>query len=149
MAGIYSPQDFQVNPKALTQALVAAAQAHGVAFHFGQPVVAFGTEPVQDGGTEGQRCTTVETPAQSFTANAVVLTSGLGTTPLTHHLQQPTAIGPVLGQGLRLHLTHPPGFGRLSAVVNGNDIHLVPLGQATTGWGPPSNFPPIVTSPIA
>ncbi|MBD2106344.1 FAD-dependent oxidoreductase [Nodosilinea sp. FACHB-13] len=142
VAGIYSPQDFQVNPTDLTLALVDGAQANGAEFHFGQPVVGFDGAAVEASLQEDRRCTAVHTPSQSFATDAIVLSAGLGTLPLTQTLHQPTSIGPVLGQALRLHLEEPLGNLDFQPVVNGNDIHLVPLGNGDYWVGATVEFPP-------
>ncbi|MEA5447950.1 FAD-dependent oxidoreductase [Leptolyngbya sp. CCNP1308] len=139
-AGIYSPQDFQVNPTDLTLALVAGAQANGAEFHFGKPVVGFdGAEVLLQ---EDRHCAAVQTPNQSFAADAIVISAGLGTLPLTQTLYQPIPIGPVLGQALRLHLDQPLGHLDFQPVVNGHDIHLVPLGDGDYWVGATVEFPP-------
>ncbi|MBE9155540.1 FAD-binding oxidoreductase [Nodosilinea sp. LEGE 06152] len=138
-AGIYSPQDFQVNPKELTQALVAAARLNGVEFRFDQSVVGFEqAEPVG----EDAFCTAVHTASQTIAADRVIIAAGLGTLPLTQALNQPTAVGPVLGQALRLHLDAPLGKPEFQPVVNGHDIHLVPLGSGDYWVGATVEFPP-------
>lgn len=140
-AGVYSPHDFQVNPTDLTLALVAGAQANGAEFHFGEPVVGF------DGAVaapllEDRRCMSVHTPNQSLATDAIVISAGLGTLPLTQTLHQPTPIGPVLGQALRIHLDQPLGDRDFQPVVNGHDIHLVPLGDGDYWVGATVEFPP-------
>ena len=142
VAGVFSPQDFQVNPTELTQALVAGAVANGVEFHFEQPVVGFETE---GSGGEGAVCTAVHIATQTIVADAIVLSAGLGTLPLTQSLAQPTAVGPVLGQALRLHLNSPLGKPDFQPVVNGHDIHLVPLGGGDYWVGATVEFPPEVS----
>ncbi len=142
VAGIYSPQDFQVNPTDLTLALVAGAQAHGAEFYFGEPVTGFGGVEVEVAPQEDWRCTAVHTLSQSFAADAIVLATGLGTLPLTQALHRPTAIGPVLGQALRIHLDEPMGSSEFQPVVNGHDIHLVPLGGSDYWVGATVEFPP-------
>ncbi|MGB6017031.1 MAG: FAD-dependent oxidoreductase [Nodosilinea sp.] len=137
-AGIFSPQDFQVNPTELSQALVAGAAANGVECHFNQPVVGF----EQESAGEDAVCTAVHTTTQTLSADAIVLSTGLGTLPLTQTLEQPTVIGPVLGQGLRLHLDTPLGKPDFQPVVNGHDIHLVPLGDGDYWVGATVEFPP-------
>lgn len=141
VAGIYSPQDFQVNPTDLTLALVAGAQANGAEFHFGEPVVGFDGAEVE-AAPEDRDCTAVHTPDQSFATDAIVISAGLGTLPLTQVLHQPIPIGPVLGQALRIHLDKPLGSLDFQPVVNGNDIHLVPLGQGDFWVGATVEFPP-------
>lgn len=44
IGAVYSPQDRQINPVKLTNALVAAAMANGVKFHFGVEVEDFTTQ---------------------------------------------------------------------------------------------------------
>jgi len=141
-AGIFSPQDFQVNPVSLTEALVQAAKANGVKFHFNQPVVDFEAR----GDSDTQVCRKVITAAETFDVDYVVLASGLGTTPLTQKLGQPTAIGPVLGQGLELHLSRDLGKQEFQPVVSGNDIHMVPLGGGRYWVGATVEFPPETTA---
>ncbi len=146
VAGIYSPQDFQVNPTDLTQALVAGAQANGVEFHFGQPVVGFERAKGTTSPAENSVCTALNTPRQTIPTDGVVIATGLGTLPLTQTLQQPIAVGPVLGQALRLHLATPLEHTDFQPVVNGHDIHLVPLGGGDYWVGATVEFPP-ETSP--
>ncbi|MGF1518298.1 MAG: NAD(P)/FAD-dependent oxidoreductase, partial [Nodosilinea sp.] len=50
--------------------------------------------------------------------------------------------GPVLGQALRLHLDTPLGQPDFQPVVNGSDIHLVPLGEGDYWVGATVEFPP-------
>ncbi len=140
-AGIFSPQDFQVNPVSLTEVLVQAATNNGVDFHFEQPVVDF--EAIGHG--DAQICEKVITAAETFDVDYVVLASGLGTTPLTQKLGQTTEIGPVLGQGLELHLDRDLGKSDFQPVVNGDDIHVVPLGEGRYWVGATVEFPPETT----
>ncbi len=142
VAGIYSPQDFQVNPTDLTLALVAGAQANGAEFHFGEPVVGFDGADMEASPQDDRRCTAVHTTNRSFATDAIVISAGLGTLPLTQSLHQPTPIGPVLGQALRLHLDASLGHPEFQPVVNGHDIHLVPLGGGDYWVGATVEFPP-------
>jgi len=137
--GIYSPQDIQVHPTELTQALITAATQRGVSFHVGEAVVGF--EAVTAGEPPQATCTEVHTPTQIFAADRVILAAGLGSTPLTASLHQPTILGPVLGQGLRLHLPNPLDSSEVPLVINGNDIHLVPLGGGDYWIGATVEFP--------
>jgi len=136
VGGIYSPQDLQVSPTALTQALVAAAAAHRVKFCLHQPVTQLETS-VAEG-----RCTRVHTTAQTVVADAVVVSAGLGSAALSQALNCPLALGPVLGQGLKLHCDRPLGHPDFQPVINGDDIHLVPLGQGDYWLGATVEFPP-------
>lgn len=132
-AGIYSPCDRQIAPKALTHALVAGAQQRGVRFHFGDPVVGF--------ECQGDRAVAVKTSVARHPADWVVVAAGLGSAGLSQQLQQPLALGPVLGQGLRVRLPEPLGDRTFQPVVNGNDIHLVPLGAGDYGVAATVEFP--------
>jgi glycine oxidase len=138
-AGIYSPDDWQVNPMELTKALVNAAAQQGVDFQFGQPVVDFAV--ATSTSAQVKHCIAIKTPDQEIAADYVVLASGLGTTPLTEQLQQPTAIGPVLGQALQLHLDTPLGDPDFQPLVNGDDVHLVPIGHGDYWVGATVEFP--------
>ncbi|MBE9136116.1 FAD-binding oxidoreductase [Nodosilinea sp. LEGE 07088] len=143
-AGIYSPQDFQVSPTELTHALVAGARAKGVTFYCGEAVVGFDVAR-PTGAAADSLCTAVQTTAQTHPTDVVIMATGLGTLPLTQDLGQPIAIGPVLGQALRLHRDAPLGQPGFQPVVNGNDIHLVPLGNGDYWVGATVEFPPGTT----
>jgi glycine oxidase len=134
VAGIYSPQDLQVNPTALTQALVAAAVANGVEVYWQQRVTGLEVNPGQG--------TLVHTPSHTFPADGVVLAAGLGTPAVLQSLNTSLAMGPVLGQGIKLHCDRPLGSPTFQPVINGHDIHLVPLGQGDYWVGATVEFPP-------
>ncbi|MEB3269066.1 MAG: FAD-dependent oxidoreductase [Leptolyngbya sp.] len=134
VAGIYSPQDLQVAPKALTQALVTAATRQGVQTRFQEAVTGF--------DCQGDRVQAVHTDRGTYPADRVVLTAGLGTLPLTTQLGQPLPLGPVLGQGVRVRLAAPLGDRQFQPVINGDDVHLVPLGQGDYGVAATVEFPP-------
>ncbi|HSM82317.1 MAG TPA: FAD-dependent oxidoreductase, partial [Nodosilinea sp.] len=48
-------------------------------------------------------------------------------------------------QALRLHLDHPLGHPDFQPVVNGHDIHLVPLGEGDYWVGATVEFPPEIS----
>ncbi|MBW4517172.1 MAG: FAD-binding oxidoreductase [Timaviella obliquedivisa GSE-PSE-MK23-08B] len=127
---IYSPQDLQIDPAALTLALVAAAQKNGVTFRFNTKVESLEGAPI---------CRQVQTQIGSISADWIVVSSGLGSTALTHAAAQPLEILPVLGQALRLKISQstPP----FHPAINGNDIHIVPLGQGEYWIGATVEFP--------
>lgn len=133
-AAIYSPSDRQVDPTALTLALVTAAQQRGVRFDF--------DSPVQGLTAEDGLCSCLITPHRTHDADFVVIAAGLGSTPLTQNLHQPVPIGPVLGQAVRLHLDTPLNRPDWQPVVTGNDVHLVPLGGGDYWVGATVEFPP-------
>ena len=125
VGAIYSPQDLQLNPSQLTQALVAGAQQQGATPILGEAVLGFSWV----GDSSPRHCTRVHTPQRSWTTDFVVLAAGLGCLGLTTALESPLEIAPVLGQAAKLHLDHPLGQPHFQPVVNCDDVHLVPLGQ--------------------
>lgn len=133
VGAVYSPQDGQVQPIALTQALITAAQNNGVTFNFQaevQGLIRPHSETVE----------AVKTDQAAIETDWVVIAAGLGTTGLTQQLNQPIIVGPVLGQALRLRLDHPLETP-FQPVINGDDIHLVPLGQGEYWIGATVEFP--------
>lgn len=134
VGAVYSPDDGQVDPVVLTQALIEAATASGVRFHFDATVTG-----VKTADSSPQICQSVETSIGEFCADWWVVAAGLGSTPLTAALEQPVAVQPVLGQALQLQL---PETARLpSSVVTGEDIHIVPLGDRECWVGATVEFP--------
>lgn len=111
-AGIYSPCDRQVNPVALTHALIAGAKQKGVKFQFSTTVL----------GMSGQN---VQTSAGNVATDYLIIAAGLGSTPLTAHLAHPIELRPVLGQAIQVRLDQP--LGAAQPVITGNDVHIVPL----------------------
>jgi len=142
---IYSPQDRQLDPKALTLALVKAAQQNGVVFHFDAPVDSLDWE------TEGDRsrCTTVHARQERWDADWVILSAGLGTLPLVNPQPEPLKLAPVLGQALHLRSPHTLGDPAFQPVITGDDLHIAPLGNGEYWVGATVEFPPDVGEPIA
>lgn len=155
-AAVYSPQDCQIDPTALTLALVTAAQQNGVKFDFNTTVTGLESSSVamphqascQPLGAL-QRCSQLHTTTGSVLADWVVVAAGLGSTPLLESLAvsdhpAPSAtlqIGPVLGQAVRLKLDTPLGDRSFQPVVTGDDIHIVPLGNGEYWVGATVEFP--------
>ena len=144
IGAVYSPQDRQVDPTALTLALVDAAQRRGVNFKFGVT----GEQLQAIFASEQQRiCQGIKTNLEELKADWVVIASGLGTTPLiaeffTENLQQkPIKIRPVLGQAVQLKCVQPLGTNNLEPVITGDDVHIVPLGNAEYWVGATVEFP--------
>lgn len=138
IAAIYSPQDRQVDPTALTLALVDAAEHNGVNFQFGVKVEAFQTVNT----TETQRiCPQLFTTAGEINVDWIIIAAGLGTTPIlpTENHQKSINIRPVLGQAVQLKLSQP--LGELEPVITGDDVHIVPLGNAEYWVGATVEFP--------
>lgn len=132
-AAIYSPQDYQVDPTALTLALVKAAQQRGVNFQFD---VAVETLVPQAGHWER-----LLTSQGELTADWLVIAAGLGSTLLTESVGQPVLTQPVLGQARRIWLPRPLGKPDFQPVITGNDIHIVPLGHQEYWIGATVEFP--------
>lgn len=135
VGAVYSPQDRQVDPVALTQALVEAAQQRGVTFHF-QTVVQGFTRTIVESSRQVEQ---IQTDVGELTVDWLVLASGLGSTLLTDKLEQQIEIQPVLGQALHLRRSQP--LKDLSPVISGADVHLVPLNLAELWVGATVEFP--------
>lgn len=127
-AAIYSPDDRQVNPVALTQALVAGAKQRGVTFHFDTQVI-------------GANDREVHTTNGTMAIDWLVISAGLGSTPLTESLKQPIDIRPVLGQAIQLRLSQPLTTSGSLPVITGNDVHIVPLEGSDYWIGATVEFP--------
>jgi len=127
LGAIYSPQDRQVDPSALTKALVAAAEHNGVTFKFGVSVKA--VISVTTDASEMRRCCQIHADALTLDVDWLVVAAGLGSTPLTAALKQPVDIKPVLGQALHLRLAYPLGNPDFQPVITGDDVHIVPVGN--------------------
>jgi glycine oxidase len=141
-AAIYSPADAQVNPTALTHALVSAAKARGVTFYNDAEVTQL--------EIEGLRCVGVKTSRGVFEADWVVLSAGLGSAKLSSlsgalsgiETSAPLELMPVLGQAMEIQLPTVLGHTDFQPVINGNDIHVVPLGDGRYWLGATVEFPP-------
>jgi glycine oxidase len=139
IGAIYSPQDRQVDPTALTQALVAAAEGNGVTFRFGVTVEGVKSQAL-DGSTL-RHCTQLDTHDGQLDIDWVVVAAGLGSWPLTTALEQPLDIRPVLGQALHLQLPQAIGHPNFQPVITGNDVHIVPVGEREYWVGATVEFP--------
>jgi glycine/D-amino acid oxidase-like deaminating enzyme len=141
VGAVYSPQDRQIDPVALTQALIQGATQNGAQFHFNTSISSFRIEA----GAENQRVTHLyQGKRQGKEENAiavdwVIVSAGLGSAALTQTLAQPIQIRPVLGQAL--HLRCPNAMRIDSPVINGSDIHLVPLSEDELWVGATVEFP--------
>lgn len=139
IGAIYSAQDRQVDPSALTRALVAAAEGNGVTFKFGVTVEEFKITPPDV--TQLQRCDRVCTNVGELDVDWLVVASGLGTLPLTAALHAPVDIRPVLGQALHLRLEFMLGNPEFQPVITGDDVHIVPVGEGEYWVGATVEFP--------
>jgi len=134
---IYSPQDFQVNPKALTNTLIKASQQNGVHCYWGVEATDASVSPNGD----SQHCYRVHTNQGDWESDYLVIAAGLGTFPLTRHLQQPVALYPVLGQAMRVRLNSDLTANGIQTVITGDDIHVIPLGNREYWVGATVEFP--------
>ncbi|MEL6494863.1 MAG: FAD-dependent oxidoreductase, partial [Cyanobacteria bacterium J06623_7] len=145
IGAVHSPQDGQINPVELTNALVSAATANGVKFKFGTKVNNFVTQ-TDDGRSH---CQYLITDAGKIEVEQLIISAGLGSTPLTSSLQQTIPIRPVLGQAIKLKLDRPLGNPQFQPVISGHDIHLVPLGNNEYWLGATVEFPTETGASIA
>ncbi len=135
IAAIYSPQDRQVDPTALTLALVDAAKLKGVNFEFGVEVQGITELDSQVSQIQlassiavNKSCGTGILPvAENF--DRLIVCAGLGSAAVTASLNQLVDIRPVLGQALHLLAPNPVGNPDFSPVITCDDVHIVPLGN--------------------
>jgi glycine oxidase len=144
VGALYSPQDRQVDPAALTQALIQGAVQQGARVHFEAPVTEFQTIDREDRATDGaaDRATVTHlcTRGQQVPVDWIVVAAGLGSTPLTQTLGQPIPIVPVLGQAIQLQCATP--LRADLPVVTARDVHLVPLSRHELWIGATVEFSP-------
>ena len=133
IGAIYSPQDRQLDPVALTLALVDAAQRNGVTFKFGVTVL-------EDECTNAD-IRHIQTTAGQVDVDWLIVAAGLGSTPFTASLKQPIDIRPVLGQALHLRLAQPIGRADFQPTITGNDVHIVPVTDTECWVGATVEFP--------
>lgn len=133
-AAIYSPQDGQVHPQQLTLALVEAAQRRGVTTHWQSPVLGL--------NKRAGYCSQLQLPDETLDIDWVVLSAGLASADLSQIGPEPLPMIPVLGQALEIELDQPLGHDNFQPVINGHDVHLVPLGKNRYWLGATVEFPP-------
>ncbi|MGK7946006.1 MAG: NAD(P)/FAD-dependent oxidoreductase [Microcystaceae cyanobacterium] len=136
--GIYSSSDRQLDPQALTHALIKGASLRGVNCQFGFNVQNILFESQED--PNKRQCTGIQTRDGIINLDYLIIAAGLGSTPLTTYLQQTVDIKPVLGQALRLSLESPIKSD-FSPVITANDVHIVPLGETDYWVGATVEFP--------
>ncbi|GAB4348936.1 MAG: FAD-dependent oxidoreductase [Cyanophyceae cyanobacterium] len=125
--GIYSPQDWQVQPISLLTALVSGARHHGVKFSFGTTVTAL--HPQGDSiRVELADAEKGATPLAPIGADWLVVAAGLGSSAIAATVEDPAplTLQPVLGQAARLQLERP--MAMREPAITGDDVHVVPLG---------------------
>ncbi|ELR99629.1 FAD-binding oxidoreductase [Gloeocapsa sp. PCC 73106] len=128
IAALYSPQDRQVNPSILTQALVKAAAKNGVNCLFNVQV----TDLIS--GSSPQ----LHTSQGTISVDKVVIAAGIGSTPLFKSV----IIRPVLGQAMHLKLDQSLGKPEFQPIITGNDVHILPLGGGEYWLGATVEFTP-------
>lgn len=133
IGAIYSPADRQVDPTALTQALVLAAQQQGATIHFNTQVA---TIVPLDAKVR------IDTSQGAIEADWLIIAAGIGATALTKPFPPPTDIRPVLGQAIRIKFPTPLELPHQQPVITGEDVHLVPLGADEYWIGATVEFPP-------
>ncbi len=114
VAGLYFPEDAQVNPPRLVRALALAAQSRGAGVEEATRVTGF--------LTEGDRVTGVRTSRGTVSAQTVVLAGGVGSSPLAQDLGIRLPVHPVKGEILALRAGPTP----IKANVWGDGCYLVP-----------------------
>jgi glycine/D-amino acid oxidase-like deaminating enzyme len=158
IGAVYSPQDRQVNPVALTHALVQVAQQRGVAFLWNATIQHF--QHLQDqtldhqtldqastssksdskfSSGSAQSVTQLQTSVGNYPVDLLIIAAGTGSLPLTQALGAPVDIRPVLGQALQLSLPTP--LCDNWPVVQGGDVHLVPIDAQSLWVGATVEFP--------
>ncbi len=132
-AAVYSPADWQIQPRPLTQALIQAAKKKGVRCQFDCLVY-----PLTSGSRSVRQ---LETANGTLPVDFVIITAGLGSTPLTQHQEGSIALEAVIGQAWRLQF--PPSLTDLvnQPVLTAKDIHLIPLPQNQAWLGATVEFP--------
>ncbi len=128
IGAVYSPQDRQVDPVALTLALVESARSRGVTFHFDVTDLQYDLTT-----TERQNVVkSVQTGESSLLeVDWLVVAAGLGSLkalPADNCLLDAPLLDlrPVLGQAIHVRLPHPLGNPDFQPVITGNDVHIVP-----------------------
>ncbi len=134
-AALYSPQDYQVDPTALTLALVEAAQHQGASFQFDVEVQRLSPKDK------------LQTSAGELQADWIVIAAGLGSMSLLP--SEAITLAPVLGQAVRVQTAEPLGMPEFQPVITGHDIHLVPLGNCEYWVGATVEFDPAENAPIS
>ncbi|MER3434027.1 MAG: FAD-dependent oxidoreductase [Leptolyngbya sp. ERB_1_1] len=122
-AAIYSPCDRQVNPVALTQALIEGAKLRDVDFQFGTKVLE----------RQGNQIQTLQGVLES---DYLVISAGVGSSAIENSID----IRPVLGQAIHVRLSKPLS-ARPLPVITGNDVHLVSIGELDYWIGATVEFP--------
>ena len=112
VAAVYSPNDRQVHPTRMTQALIAVAERRGVRFVWNVDVGSASSE--------------------NLDCDVMVVSAGLGSTDLLRSIvpsENSIELRPVLGQAIRVRVPNLLGDPRFQPVLTGEDTHVVPVEQ--------------------
>jgi glycine/D-amino acid oxidase-like deaminating enzyme len=139
MGAIYSPSDRQVNPSILTEALVTGAAKNGVDCQIG--VKLKNCQAKTESVTNSRYCFHIQTNKEKLEVDWLIISAGIGSSPLTESLNQYVDIRPVLGQALQLSLDNHLGKPDWQPVITGDDVHLVPIGNKEYWLGATIEFP--------
>lgn len=131
--GIYSPDDGQIQPQPLTEALIQGVIARGVTVIYPCTV-----ENLQYG--QGGRCLGVTSDRGDFPADHVIVAAGIGSNFVTQRREKPLTIRPILGQALEIQLDQD--LAPDQPVITAEDVHLLPQGQGRYWVGATLEFPP-------
>ncbi len=123
---IYSPQDLQVDPVALTLALVEAAKSRGVTFHFDATTLHYDLTT-----TIPYTIKSVQTDKSQLKVDWLVVAAGLGSLQVLPVSDRPLDapkldLRPVLGQAIQIRLPNSLGEPDFQPVITGDDVHIVP-----------------------
>jgi glycine oxidase len=140
VGAVYSPEDKQINPIPLTEALVKGASLNGVSCIF--------DENVQQITPLSQYNYQIDLSHQTLYADWVVIATGLGTSGLIESLGSDLAIKPVLGQALLIQQENWYYNYNFNPVITGNDVHIVPIANGKLWVGATVEFPRGETSII-
>jgi glycine oxidase len=132
VGAIYSPEDRQLHPILLTQAFIQGAQQQGVQFYWNTPITQL--------NCVANQVTHLQTQTEKIALDYLIVSAGLGSVTFTQQLHHSLQLSPVLGQAL--HLKLPTSLPQDWPVVNGEDVHLVPL-NTTELWVGATVEPPV------
>lgn len=161
-AAVYSPQDRQVKPVALTLALIEAAKQNGVEFHWGVTVENYKKNSEYENTIIAKNLKEGNSQFIIHNCQFLIISAGLGSLEkppnrenwqtndansgfsmgsLASKIDPQFKLIPVLGQGVKLRLESPLGSPDFQPVVTGDDVHIVPLGGGEYWVGATVEFP--------
>ncbi len=125
IAAVYSPNDWQINPTELTQALLEGASLNGVTLQFGHKVN--NLVIIDDPSSPLKRCSGIIINGHLKPLDYLVIAAGLGSVDVVAHLEKNVKMQPVLGQALQLRLDNSIGKKDFQPVITAEDVHIIPL----------------------